>query len=194
MNATRFMAVMPYGDAWRARRRMFQHHFPPSDPSGIGISRSEEFVYKYLLPNLLTSPGDFRKHLRSTPGGITLSLAYGLPIRRFDDPWVNLAEMTLHTTTEAAVIGRYLVDIIPALKYVPEWVPGAGFQKVGKEGRKIVNNFFEKLYDAALEEIVSLFFRFQCQANPWHDRRMAQLSHHWSLWRSRRQVRTKFQK
>jgi hypothetical protein len=154
MNATRFLAVMPYGDAWRARRRMFQHHFPPSDSSGIGISRSEEFVRKYLLPYILTSPGEFRKHIRITVGGITLSLAYGLQIRRFDDPWINLAEMTLHTTTEAAVIGRYFVDIFPMLKYVPEWLPGAGFQKVAKDGRRIVNNFFEQLYDAAVQEIV----------------------------------------
>jgi hypothetical protein len=41
------------------------------------------------------------------------------------------------------------------LKYVPGWNPGAGFQKTGKEGRNIVNNFFEKLYDAAVKEMVS---------------------------------------
>lgn len=155
MNAVRFMAVMPYGDAWRARRRMMQHHFPPSDPSRITISRSEEFVRKYLLPNILNSPQDFGNHIRSTVGGIILSLAYGLRIKRFNDPWINLAELTLHTTTEAAVVGRYLVDIIPALKYVPEWMPGAKFQKTAKEGRKIVNDFFDRLYDAAVQEIVS---------------------------------------
>ncbi|KAF9449657.1 cytochrome P450 [Macrolepiota fuliginosa MF-IS2] len=154
MNAVRFMAVMPYGDAWRARRRMFQRHFPPSDPSRITISRSEEFVRKYLLPNILNSPKDFHQHIRNAVGGIILSLAYGLRIQRFDDPWIRLAEMTLHTTTEAAVVGRYLVDIIPALKYVPEWMPGAGFQKVGREGRKIVNYFFNRLYDAAVQEII----------------------------------------
>ncbi|KAF5346718.1 hypothetical protein D9756_010420 [Leucocoprinus leucothites] len=153
MNATRFMAVIPYGDAWKARRKKFQHHFPPNDPSHIATSRSEEFVRKYLLPNILENPRDFHKHIRSTIGGIILSLAYGLRIRRFDDPWINLAELTLQTTTEAAVVGRYLVDIIPALKYVPEWMPGAGFRKTGKEGRKIVDDFIDRLYDAAVEEI-----------------------------------------
>lgn len=197
MNATRFLAVMPYGDAWRTRRRMFQHHFPPSDPSGIGISRSEEFVRKYLLPNILTSPGDFRKHIRNIVGGITLSLAYGLQIRRFNDPWINLAEMALHTTTEAAVVGRYFVDIIPVLKYVPGWLPGAGFQKVGKEGRRIVNNFFEQLYDAAVQEIVGPVFPLvmtnwsDCCA---YDRRTVPLSRHWFPWRSRKLVRRKYKK
>ncbi|KXN81512.1 O-methylsterigmatocystin oxidoreductase [Leucoagaricus sp. SymC.cos] len=153
MNAIRFMAVMPYGDPWRARRKMFQHYFPPSDPSGITISRSEEFVRRYLLPNILDTPAQFHKHIRNAIGGIILSLAYGLRIRRFDDPWINLAELTLHTTTEAAVVGRYLVDIIPALKYVPDWMPGARFQRTAKEGRKIVDNFFDELYDAAVQEI-----------------------------------------
>jgi hypothetical protein len=155
MNATRFMAVMPYGDPWRARRKMFQHYFPPNDPSRIAVSRAEEFTRKYFLPNLLETPHDFHRHIRNSIGGIILSLAYGLRIRRVNDPWINLAEMTLHTTTQAAVVGRYLVDIIPALKYVPGWMPGAGFQKTGKEGRNIVNNFFEQLYDAAVKEIVS---------------------------------------
>lgn len=156
MNAVRFMAVMPYGGPWRVRRRMFQHPFPPSDPSRITISRGEEFIRKYLLPNILDSPKDFHEHIRSAVGGIILSLAYGLRMQRFNDPWIHLAEMTVHTTTEAAVVGRYLVDIIPALKYIPEWVPGARFQKIGKEGRRIVDNFFSQLYDAAVQEIVSL--------------------------------------
>ncbi|KAF5346713.1 hypothetical protein D9756_010425 [Leucocoprinus leucothites] len=153
MNATRFMAVMPYGDPWRARRKMFQHYFPLNDPTRIAISRSEEFIRKHLLPSLLDTPKDFLSHIRNTAGGVTLSLAYGLRIRRYDDPWIKLAEMTLHTTTQAAVVGRYLVDIIPALKYMPEWMPGAGFLKTAKEGRRIVNSFFDDLYAAAVQEI-----------------------------------------
>ncbi|KAJ3563538.1 hypothetical protein NP233_g8881 [Leucocoprinus birnbaumii] len=153
MNGARFMAAMPYGDAWRARRKMFQQYFPLNDPSRIAISRSEDFIRKYLLPRILDSPKDFLSHIRNSVGGATLSLAYGLRINRFDDPWVKLAEDTLYTTTEAAVVGRFLVDVIPALKYIPEWVPGAGFQKTAKEGRRIVNKFFDDLYAAAVQEI-----------------------------------------
>ncbi|KAJ3563540.1 hypothetical protein NP233_g8878 [Leucocoprinus birnbaumii] len=154
MNGTRFMAAMPYGDAWKARRRMFQHYFPSNDPSRIAISRSEEFVRKYLLPRILDSPEEFLSHIRNTVGGVTLSLAYGLRIKRFDDPWIKLAEEALSTTTEAAVVGRFLVDVIPALKYIPEWIPGAGFQKVAKEGRRTLNSFFDELYAAAVQDIV----------------------------------------
>jgi hypothetical protein len=155
MNGLRFMTLMPYDEAWRARRKMFQHHFSQSPPSQVTISRTEEFIHKLLLPNLLDTPKDFNKHIRNAVGGGVLSLAYGLRIRPSNDPWINLAERMLRITTEAAVPGKYMVDIIPALKYVPEWFPGAGFQKIGKEGRRIVNNFIDQVYDTAVQEIVS---------------------------------------
>jgi hypothetical protein len=150
------MTLMPYGEAWRARRKMFQHHFSQSPPSQVTISRTEEFVRKYLLLNLLDTPKDFNKHIRYAVSGMVLSLAYGLRIHPSDDPWIKLAERTVHVITEAGVPGKYLVDVIPVLKYVPEWFPGAGFQKTAKEGRRIVNDFFDQLYDVAVQEIVSL--------------------------------------
>jgi hypothetical protein len=155
MNGSRFMAGMPYGETWRARRKMFQRHFPQSPQNQVTISRTEEFVRKYLLPNLLDTPKEFSKHIRDTVGGIVLSLAYGFRIHPSDDPWIKLAERMSRLVTEAGVPGKYLVDIIPVLKYVPEWFPGASFQKTAKEGRGIVNNFFKQLYDAAVQEIVS---------------------------------------
>ncbi|KAK6969647.1 cytochrome P450 [Favolaschia claudopus] len=37
----------------------------------------------------------------------------------------------------AARPGAYLVDLFPVLKYIPEWLPGASFQKVAREGREL---------------------------------------------------------
>jgi hypothetical protein len=39
-------------------------------------------------------------------------------------------EETMENFGEAAVPGKWLVDVIPFLRFVPEWMPGAGqFQK-----------------------------------------------------------------
>jgi hypothetical protein len=39
--------------------------------------------------------------------------------------------------SEAVIPGRWLVDLIPALKYLPEWLPGAGeFQKSARLWRE----------------------------------------------------------
>jgi len=54
---------------------------------------------------------------------------------------------TLQEISQASVPGTYCVDFIPILKYVPAWVPGAGFQRVAQEykilGQKLRNEPFE---------------------------------------------------
>ncbi len=42
----------------------------------------------------------------------------------------------------AAIPGRFLVDYIPFLRYIPEWVPGAKFQKLAPqlEGSDLEND------------------------------------------------------
>lgn len=63
---------------------------------------------------------------------------YGL-----DDPQeiralINNNDEWLMMFGEANIPGRFLVNVLPWLKHVPSWVPGAGFQ-----------HFFERLRRAA---------------------------------------------
>lgn len=36
-----------------------------------------------------------------------------------------------------AIPGKFLVDVLPWLKYVPEWVPGASFQRLAREWKEV---------------------------------------------------------
>ena len=55
--------VLPYGDAWRACRRMFTKYFNPSNPS---INQPRETVYvRRFLDQLLQKPDDFLQHVRT---------------------------------------------------------------------------------------------------------------------------------
>ncbi|KAI0258094.1 cytochrome P450, partial [Gloeopeniophorella convolvens] len=51
------------------------------------------------------------------------------------------AEECLKIIDQAGNPGSFLVDIIPALKYVPEWVPGAGFKRKAREWRGVADRF-----------------------------------------------------
>ena len=54
---------LPYGDVWRASRRMFTKHFNPSDPS---INQPQEIRYvRRFLGQLLQKPSDFLQHVRT---------------------------------------------------------------------------------------------------------------------------------
>ena len=55
-------------------------------------------------------------------------MTYSINTRPYNDPYVKVAEEAMEATAELLIAGAFLVDIIPILKYVPEWFPGARFQ------------------------------------------------------------------
>ncbi|KAF9447572.1 cytochrome P450 [Macrolepiota fuliginosa MF-IS2] len=138
---------MPYGDAWRERRKLFQKYFHPTKPETHRPIETE-YVRK-LLPELLEHPQDFMTLFRHLIGATTLVLAYGLDIKLDNDPFVHLADDSMRPLIEAIVPGAFLVDLIPALQYVPAWFPGAGFQRKAKEWKKMTTRFRDAPYDAA---------------------------------------------
>lgn len=89
---------------------------------------------------------------------MALSLAYGLQIQPTDDPFVYLAETAVKSISVAASFGAFFVDVIPILRYVPEWVPGAGFQKKARIWRKIQEDFREIPYSSSVEAMVRYVF------------------------------------
>lgn len=89
-------------------------------------------------------------------GGMSLSVAYGIKIQRENDPYVQLAEAA-GETIQSASPGRFLVDIFPILRYVPQWFPGAGFKRLAAEWRKIQEDFHEVPFAAAMKALVSQY-------------------------------------
>ncbi|TFK33693.1 cytochrome P450, partial [Crucibulum laeve] len=115
-------ALMPYNEEWKARRRIFQKHFYPSN-SAIHQPRETEYVHQ-LLFKLLEDPDHFLEHIRHMVGSVALSITYGIKVQPSNDPFINLAERAMTGISESLVAGAFLVDTIPILKYVPEWFPG----------------------------------------------------------------------
>ena len=90
---------------------------------------------------------------------MALSLAYGLQIQpeQGQDPFIQLAETAVKSISAAASFGAFFVDVIPSLKYIPEYIPGAGFQKKARIWRKIQEDFKEIPYSSSIEAIVCFF-------------------------------------
>ena len=55
----------------------------------------------------------------------------------------------------AVAPGAFLVDSIPLLKYVPSWMPGAGFKRKAEEWNSWAKNMMEIPFMAAQSAIVS---------------------------------------
>lgn len=61
----------------------------------------------------------------SSTGSATLSLAYGYSINEEgNDPLIDVIDHITAMFGEAQIPGRFLVDTLPFLQYLPRWVPG----------------------------------------------------------------------
>lgn len=58
-----------------------------------------------------------------------LKITYGITPKPKNDPLVELAEIALAGVSEAGNPGSFLVDLIPAMKYIPDWFPGTEWKK-----------------------------------------------------------------
>ncbi|KAJ7890192.1 cytochrome P450 [Mycena olivaceomarginata] len=87
-----------------------------------------------LLRRFLTNPEcDIIQQFRQMTGGLIMSIAYGIDVLPMNDPYLKLLQESMHGLAEARVSGKYLVDAISILKYIPTWFPGAGFKRAAKE-------------------------------------------------------------
>ncbi|PPQ72181.1 hypothetical protein CVT24_002393 [Panaeolus cyanescens] len=145
------MGLLPYGSWWRRHRRDFHHHFHAGiTPKYKPIQVEETHAF---LKRLLVTPDDFLLHIRHTFGSTIMRIAYGITIRDTTDPYVTQLEKALYGLAEAAVPGAFLVDFIPALKYVPSWFPGASFQKKAAAWRQINHDVEVKPFEYVKEQV-----------------------------------------
>ena len=80
-------------------------------------------------------------------------MTYGIHIQPYDDPYIKIVEEAVAVNAELMIPGAFLVDIIPILKYVPEWFPGAKFQRKAAVMRKHAAILRNATF-AATEELV----------------------------------------
>ncbi|KAF5327069.1 hypothetical protein D9619_004660 [Psilocybe cf. subviscida] len=127
MNFGHIFLLLPYGSWWRRHRRSFNQHFHESIVRKYHPIQAQET--RAFLNRLLHTPERFKSHTRQALAATIMSLGYGIEIQGFDDPYVVNIEESMHGLNVAGLPGSFLVDQIPALKYVPSWFPGAGFKR-----------------------------------------------------------------
>lgn len=86
---------------------------------------------------------------------------YGLKIAEENDPYIHLAKRAMDGFIECSVPGTFLVDMIPALKYVPDWMPGTGWKKLAKYFKDISYRSKKDPWDNVLEKMVSIAIRLE---------------------------------
>ena len=83
-----------------------------------------------------------------------MKIAYGIDVKESNDLYISIAEEALNGISEVGVVGAFWVDIFPLLKYVPSWVPGAGFQKKAARWKAALMTMAEKPFQHVKEQLV----------------------------------------
>lgn len=82
-----------------------------------------------FLSALATAPENFISHMKRNSSAVVLKIAYGWTVTSNDDPLVTFMEEALRLLGEMLQPGMWLVESFPLLRFIPAWVPGAGFKR-----------------------------------------------------------------
>ncbi|QRW20999.1 cytochrome P450 family protein [Rhizoctonia solani] len=127
---SKFTSFLPYGDRWRAQRRMSHkvlHKKATMEIWPVSVKHS-----RMALQRISTNPDAFIREIRRMTGSILLSAVYGYEVTSANDHLVELVELALDHLCDAAIQGNFLVNTIPCLRYLPDWLPGTGWKKTAK--------------------------------------------------------------
>ncbi|KAJ7339879.1 cytochrome P450 [Mycena albidolilacea] len=109
-----------------------------------------------LLRRILKNPeGCMMEHFEQMTGELIMSITYGNDVLDANDPYLKLAHQSMHDLAAACVPGKYLVDAIPVLKYIPTWFPGAGFKRDARKWSQATQQYVELPFEEAKRKIAA---------------------------------------
>jgi hypothetical protein len=107
-------ATMPYGAKWQECRRLLHAYVRSSaavtyQPVQLASARSLVLDLLRAEHNQNVLPGMIRTNF----GATTMKMVYGIDIKSGEDEYITIPEKVLHALSEAAIPGRFLVDLFP---------------------------------------------------------------------------------
>jgi cytochrome P450 len=144
-----------YGDSLKEYRRYF-HRFLGTR---AGLERYHDLIEgesRKLMAMIMDTPETVSDCIRKTAGAIIMKMTYGYDTLAHKDPVVDLvneATTQFGDVTEAGKV--WLVDLIPSMKRIPEWLPGASFRKLASMYNKTVESMASVPFDSVKSQLAA---------------------------------------
>ncbi|KAI1775377.1 putative cytochrome P450 oxidoreductase OrdA-like protein [Hypoxylon cercidicola] len=127
------LTTSPYNSRFRMYRKNIGRIIG-SKVTASQFDKLQEAEVGHFLLHVLDSPECLREHIKKETGTVISKITYGYTAESHrDDPFIDLGSSASDHFSLAGVPGSFIVDILPFLKYLPEWLPGAGFKKLGRQ-------------------------------------------------------------
>ena len=84
-----------------------------------------------------------------------MKIAYGYDTKPDGkDELIGIVEEAMEQFGVLQKPGEFLVDLVPSLKYVPSWFPGAGFQRKARYYRETLQNMIDVPFNMVQRQLV----------------------------------------
>ncbi|KAJ7704761.1 cytochrome P450 [Mycena rosella] len=146
------LSLCQYGERVRTERKLF-HQLLGTHASIKNLAPLVSSEVHKLLQNLVLNPAGIMDEIGRRTGAMALRIAYGYHIVEGpeSDPYLEAFETSVNNFGSTTTPGAFLIDIIPALRYWPEWLPGGGFHTTARVWGKQLHDTI----DSGLEYVKS---------------------------------------
>ncbi|CCM02244.1 uncharacterized protein FIBRA_04325 [Fibroporia radiculosa] len=130
--------LQPYGEEWRRQRKIANQDYNQATvPRYYNLQEAQA---RKLVESVMNDSSSLVDEIKMRIASIIIDANFGYEVKSKNDPFYTLPLLAMEKFGQASVPGAFLVDFIPQLRYLPEWMPGTGFLKTAKEWRKIMTD------------------------------------------------------
>lgn len=147
------MTFIPYNSKWRFHRKIMHQALSTRACTQYYPMQAAE-THKYLL-RIIQRPSQFLEETRRLAGSTIMLMAYGYEVKE-DDTYVPMVEDAVYGLTQTLGVG-FLVDVVPLLRFLPDWAPGSKFKTLAKEWRRSTRGILEMPWAVMMDKYVSSF-------------------------------------
>ncbi|KAH7884390.1 cytochrome P450 [Phlebopus sp. FC_14] len=145
--------MLPYGNTWRLHRRLYHQAFRAE--VAVRYRPMQVRRARQLLLDLQHKPDDYVEHLHWHSASIIMSAVYDYESKP-SDPLVAAVTRTIEMISKVEAPSKAaMIEAYPLLTLLPEWFPGASFQRQGKFCRELIADVVEKPYEFVQKSIAA---------------------------------------
>ncbi|ESK80777.1 cytochrome p450 [Moniliophthora roreri MCA 2997] len=140
------MPMLPYGSAWKKQWRLANLVLSIAAVKKYHVLQSQ--IMAMFLQSLIEKLKKYANELHLATGHIVINVTYELLAKTPND-LINFtwAGECLNIVSRGSMPGAFIVDLIPALRYLPSWLPGVTFHKAGQEGWDKIQHLIERPFN-----------------------------------------------
>ncbi|KAK1232741.1 hypothetical protein PQX77_004139 [Marasmius sp. AFHP31] len=129
----------------RALRRLLKAEIGPERLEDWDSYMETEVVT--YVNKLIEEPQEYVLHIRWFAVNVIMLVSYGYRISLKNDYHMAASDRIMSKLSQDAQPGMWLVDFIPALRYLPSWFPGTHFHRYAREARQELDDWVTRPWE-----------------------------------------------